>query len=112
MTNPEVLDDAAYWFRSQKRRDAQAAASFVVPWEYDRVVEHDGRTFHIYRAKIAEGETAWALTGQLPNGEAMKPRADLGFWRSLHQLIQRHGLEGSVVDDESNEKRRRDACRA
>ena len=104
MTNPEVLSDAAEWYRAQKAGDARAAAAFVIPWQYDRCVEHQGRTFHIWRYDHAEDYTAWVLTGQRPDGSPVKPGPGGGHWTSLHRLIERHGLQGSVIDDEANER--------
>ena len=109
MTNPEVESDAADWFRSEKARQARAAATTVIPWAYDRCVEHQDRTFHIWRHDHAENYTAWVLTGQQPDGTPVQPQGT-GHWTSLGQLIRRHGLDGSVIDDEANERERVREC--
>lgn len=40
-------------------------------WEYDRHVEHEGKTYHLWQRQDREGFTVWNLTHQ--------PSADSGL---------------------------------
>jgi hypothetical protein len=64
-------------------------------WEYERHVEHEGKTYHVWSAQHREGYTAYQLTLQ-PDSKTgldyVKPTGNAHF-TSLEAITRRTGIE-------------------
>lgn len=61
-------------------------------WEYDRHIEYEGKTYHLWSAPHREGFTAYAVTHQPPAGakiDFVKPPKECGFFTSLEAVMKR-----------------------